>query len=338
MAPTTGFKGLKAKKVDRLKQTNDAGVHKPPKPHHRSGYVHVPPLISAPVSESSTVSEASFSHLPPELKIQIFGFLDSVSAVTALSSTSRTFNSIWKVNVNHICDAIIQRTIESPVEAKALIDAQQSMRRTKDKRKLKKVRRDQSGCQKAVRRLHQYLTNKDMASLALNYFEDSLLRHSEISRRFSSTERGHFMQAYYRSMVLVLLSPNKRPVSLILPQSALNEIPISLITPWSMLEYKRVYEILEFIFTRPPFLVPEEWSKPLLGIRRNQYFKCGNAFNILKLLEDHLVEDFPEIYPSSPYHDPVRYFTTYNLDVKATDKLGSVRLAEVIPRLRYWSL
>ncbi|KAM0794278.1 hypothetical protein BDR22DRAFT_827072 [Usnea florida] len=329
MAPTTGPKGLKAKKVARLKQTNDAGVHKPPKLRHRLGYVHVPPLISPSVSESSTVSEASFSSLPPELKIQIFGYLDSVSAVTALSSTSRTFNSIWKVNTKHICDAIVQRTVESPVEAKALIDAQQSTRKTKDKRSLKKVRRDQNGYQKVARRLQQYLTNDDMASLALSSFERKVLQGSEIRQRLPSTERGPFIQAYYRSRVLILLSTDG--------------IPSSLITPWSMLEYRRVYEILDYFYyhaeyTQMDAIVSKEESEAVIEGSHDLFSKSEIALYRLELLEDDLSEDFPEIYPYDPDNQPLRFFTTYELDAKTTDELRSVPLADYLPRLPYSSL
>ena len=324
MAPTTGSKGTKAKNVARPKQTTNAGVHKPSKPRHRQGHVHVPPLVSTPVSESLTVSEASLPHLPPELKIQIFGFINSFSAVKALSSTSRTFNSIWKLNANHICDAILKRVIKSPVEAKALIDAQQSTRPTKNKKKLKKDQKDQNGYQQAARRLQQYLTNKVMASRALKYFEDWQTR-----RRLSSRERAHFVQAYYRAGVLALLSTDG--------------IPESVITTWNMLDFKRVHEILDGIYMelyspspRQGALVSEEENKSVLG-RRNQVSKWEVALHRMNLLEADILEMLPEVYPFG-HDEELRPLNTYDFDVATTDKLKNVPLAEILSCLPEWSL
>ena len=330
MAPTAGSKGPKAKKVARPKQTSKAGVHKPPKPRHRPGHVHVPPLISTSVPESSTVSEASLPHLPCELKIQIFGFMDSFSAVTALSSTSRTFNGIWKVNANHICDAILQRTLESPVEAKALIKAQQSTRPRKDKKKLKENQKDQNGYQQTTKRLQQYLANEDMASWSLESFEDR-----PTGRRLSSRDRAHFMQAYYRARVLVLLSTDG--------------IPRSLITTWNMLDFKRVHEVLDYIYAHlysewpeeNSAFISEEESEIVLGCH-NPVCKLEVAIHRMDLLEDDVLPMLREIYPFGPDEDPdaerLRFFITYDLDVTTTDKIRGVPLAELLAHLPEWSL
>ena len=292
----------------------------------KQGHVHVPPLISASVSESSTVSEASLLHLPPELKIQIFGLMDSFSAITTLSSTSRTFNSIWKVNANHICNAILQRTIESPVEAKALIDAQQSTRQTEDDENLNYDQQDLDGYQQAARHLRQYLANKNMASRSLRYFENQ-----ETGRRLSSRERAHFTKAYYRTRVLVLLSTDG--------------IPSSLITSWSMLDFMRVYEILDCIYMRlyglspeeSCALVSEEESEVVLG-RRNPVSKWEVALHRMNLLEGDIHTILPEVYPSEPDLERLRFSITYDLDATTTDKFRNVPLADLLSRLPEWSL
>ena len=325
MAPTAGSKDPKAKNVARPKQTNNAGVHKRPKPRHRPGHVHVPPLISKSAPESSTVSEASLPNLPPELKIQIFGFVNSFSAVKALSSTSRTFNSIWKLNANHICDAILKRVIKSPVEAKALIDAQKFTRQTQDDQNLKLDQKDRDGYQQAARRLQQYLTNKVMASRALKYFEEC-----ETRRKLSSRERAHFVQAYYRARVLVLLSTDG--------------IPESLITTWNMLDSKRVHEILDCIYMglqlsspRQRALVSEEESKSVLG-RYNPVSKWEVALHRMNLLEAEILAILPEIYSSGPHEVRLGFFITYDVDATTKNNLRKVPMAGVLSRLPEWSL
>lgn len=346
MAPTTDSKGPKAKKAARFKQTTNAGVHKAPKPRRSPDYAHVAPLISTTVSESSTMSQASLPQLPSELKIQIFGFMDSFSTVTTLSCTSRTFNNIWKLNAKHICDAVLQRAIECPVEAKALIDAQQSTRRTKRNQRLKGNRKDQNDYQQAIKRVQPYLVNMNMASTTFKYFEESMLKDPEIDRKLSSTDRAHFMQAYYRSRVLVLLSTDG--------------IPRSLITPWNMLDFKRVCEILDYMVTfyfdgsprQNSALVSKEESETVLG-RLNPVSKCEVALHRMDLLihdilrvlpegyldvpEDDL--DEPEDYLDASDHQPFLLFTTYDpRDAKTTDKLRNLPLAEILPLLPEWSL
>ena len=332
MAPTTGSKGPKAKKVARPKQMTNAGVHKPSKPRHRQGHVHVPPLITTSMSESSTISEASLPHLPCELKIQIFGFMNTFSAVNTLSRTSRTFNSIWKLNANHICDAILQRTIESPVEAKALIDAQQLTRHTRDIQNLKGNQKDQNDYHKAVERVQQYLTNVEMASLTLEHFEDSLLHGPTFSRLLSSIERAHFMQAYYRSRVLALLSTNG--------------IPRSLITSWDLLEFKRVYEILEYLFFRtcwqsprqiPGLFISDEESEPVMG-HHNPVSRCEIALHRMELLQDDINAELPWDFLSKPDNRLFLSFSTYESDADNMEKLKNEPLAEILPRLPEGSL
>ena len=268
------------------------------------------------------MSHASLPHLPSELKIQIFGFLDNFSTVTALSCTSRTFHSIWKLNAKHICDAVLQRVIECPVEAKALIDAQQSTRQTKDYQSLNENQKDQNDYQQAVERVQQYLTNVDMASLNLKYFEDLFRQGPEIGRMLSSTERAHFMQAYYRARVLVLFSKDG--------------IPTSLITPWNILDFKRVYEVLDYIFMyssgatsrQIPALVSSEESETLLG---RGIPACKIALHRMDLLEDDIFAVLPEADDSWPVRQPFFYFITYDPLVSITDKLRNVPLAEILP-------
>ena len=346
MAPTTDSKGPKAKKAARFKQTTNAGVHKAPKPRHRPDYAHVAPLISTAVSESSNMSQASLPQLPSELKIQIFGSMDSFSTVTALSCASRTFNSIWKLNTKQICDAVLQHSIECPVEAKALIDAQQSTRRTKRNQRLKGIRKDQNDYQRAIQRVQPYWINMIMASTTFKHFEESMLRDPEIDRKLSSTDRAHFMQAYYRSRVLVL--------------SSTDGIPRSLITPWNMLDFKRVCEILDYMVTfyfdgspeLQPALVSKEESECVLG-RRSPVSKCEVALHRTDLLINDIFEVLPEGYLDVPEddldeseddfdgsdHQPFLLFKTYDpRDVKTTDKLRDLPMADILPLLPEWSL
>ena len=328
MAPTTDSKGQKAKKAARFKQTTNAGVYKAPKPRHCPDYAHVAPLISTTVSESSTMSQASLPHLPSELKIQIFGSMDSFSTVTALSCASRTFNNIWKLNAKHICDEVLERAIECPVEARALIDAQQSTRQTKDNQSLKGDQRDQNDYQQAVERVQQYLANVDMASLTLKYFEGSSFEGPETERRLSSTNRAPFMQAYYRSRVLILLSTDG--------------IPRSLISPWSMLDFKRVYGILDLIFVhsicrQTPALVSEEERKTIVGYP-NRVSKCKIALYRMDRLEDDMSAVLPEVNPDESELQPLLFFHSDDPHAKIADKLRNVPLTEILPLLPEGSL
>ena len=143
------------------------------------------------------------------------------------------------------------------------------------------------------------------------------------------------MQAYYRTRVLVLLSTDG--------------IPRSLITPWNWLDFKRVYEILEYIYTnlstewsgQNSAFISEEESELVLG-RRNPVCKWEVAIHRMDLLEDDVLPMVLELYPFVPGEDPdakrIRFFMSYNLDVTTTDKLRNMPLAELLSRLPKWVL
>ena len=194
------------------------------------------------------MSQASLSGLAPELKIQIFKSMDNFSSVVKLSSTSRTFHNIWKSNTRVVCDAVLDRSIECPLEAKKLFDAQESSQhavvsRTVVVQDLKNGGEEHKSFDPAIVRSMQILDNAFAASWALRVFSHEASYKPTyhptsgrglLGRGLSPAEEIHFVQAYYRAMTMVLLSREG--------------ILESSIASWDMLEFQRVREVLAFLF------------------------------------------------------------------------------------------
>ena len=160
-------------------------------------YLLINPQVPRPISRASAMSQASLPGLAPELKIQIFKSMDSFSSVTVLSSTSRTFRSIWKFNTKSVCDALVQRILDCPGEAKMLLDAQDSSQHTVDAQDFDTNQEEESKpFQEAIEHSQRAFVNARTASFAFKDFDLKASRFSGPGRELSPTERIYFIQAY----------------------------------------------------------------------------------------------------------------------------------------------
>ena len=141
--------------------------------------------------------------------------MDNFSSVVKLSSTSRTFHNIWKSNIKFVCDAVLDRIIKCPVEAKKLFDAQKSTQQAGDVQDLENSGEEHKSFEQAIIRSMRIFDNASAASWALIEFSDEASYKPAyhptsgrglLGRRLSPTEETHFVQAYYRAMTMVLLS------------------------------------------------------------------------------------------------------------------------------------
>lgn len=108
----------------------------PPSVHHP--IYRLPPIMDLPDNTSTTSSSCSsrstvsdvaeslssvallhpnheqktMTGFPPEIILQIYRHLNSASDITALNSTSRRYNSIWRINAASISAAVLSRSID----------------------------------------------------------------------------------------------------------------------------------------------------------------------------------------------------------------------------------
>ena len=240
------------------------------------------------------MSQASLPGLASELKIQIFKSMDTFSSVTILSSTSRTFHDVWKLNTKSISDAVLQRIIECPVEAKMLLDAEDSNpqcvpdRDTSDE--------EYNSYQSAINRTHRAFFNAHEASGYFRSFDYVALIFT-LDRRLSSTERTHFIKAYFRARILARLSHQG--------------IPEPFVASWNMLDFQRVREVLRFL--------------ALVAINYE------NTLRRIQLLDQDFLSFAPSNYLSEPPGILGCYFIAYEHFAKTTPK--GPHLAELLPLL-----
>lgn len=178
------------------------------------------------------MSQASLPGLALELKIHILKSMDCFSSVANLSSTSRTFHGIWESNTKPICDAVLHRIIECSLEAKVLLDAQDSCQQAVVVQDLDTSQEEHGPCQRAIKRTQRMLVNADKASSVFSGCDNHMVK-IKICRRLSPTERTDFIRAYYRALAMVLLSREA--------------IPETLIASWDMLDLQRVLAVLLFM-------------------------------------------------------------------------------------------
>ncbi len=72
---------------------------------------------------AKTKYSPSFSDLPSEIILNVFKSTDNFSAATTLSSISRQFNTMWRLNINSISKAILGHMFEAHEEGLALVTA-----------------------------------------------------------------------------------------------------------------------------------------------------------------------------------------------------------------------
>ena len=76
-----------------------------------------------PIKEPTNIT-----NLPPEIILQIYRHLDSPSAITALNSTSRMYNWIWRVNNASISGAVLSRSIDCYNSALELFEVEERVK------------------------------------------------------------------------------------------------------------------------------------------------------------------------------------------------------------------
>ena len=176
---------------------------------------------------NSTTPHPSFTNLAPEIILTIYQLNETFAAATALSSVSRKFHSIWKLNASTICDAIpSSHNISCLKEARGLFKAQEQV----------------SGIQLgnnevAIKRAKELLLNERRVAFAFSQYDNSVLSHKvtkEVKLARSNgnlaTTRLHFTQAYYRAITLATLAGGP--------------LPAALIASWDMLELRQMWDVL----------------------------------------------------------------------------------------------
>lgn len=70
----------------------------------------------------------TLTRLPPEIILQIYGHFDSPSEITALNSTSRMYNWIWRMNAGSISSAVLSRSVRCYKSALELFEVQERVK------------------------------------------------------------------------------------------------------------------------------------------------------------------------------------------------------------------
>lgn len=76
-----------------------------------------------PNKEPTTITD-----LPAEIKLQIYRYLDSSLEITAMNSTSRMLNWIWRINAASISSAVLSRSIEYYGSALELFEVEERVK------------------------------------------------------------------------------------------------------------------------------------------------------------------------------------------------------------------
>ena len=151
------------------------------------------------------MSASSLPALPTELITQIFKSINDFATATALSSTSRRFQSIWKTHSASICYAILVRTIPCYDQAFGYVEAQPldtaSPEQTDNTAPL------------ASKVAKQFCKNADIASRALQYYDSSL--SDLVPSRLTEADRTCFLQAWYRIHTLASLASDRLPYEML---------------------------------------------------------------------------------------------------------------------------
>ena len=269
---------------------------------------------------------SSLPGLAPELKIQIFKSMDSFGSVAVLSSTSRAFHDIWMSDTKSICDAVLQRIIECPIEiAAALVDAQESSQLAVHVPNLDTRQKDHSAHQSVIERTQRMLVNADTTLSIFKYFDYIMSFFSMFNpQEVLSTDQRHFFQAYHGAMTMVLCSHEG--------------VPKSLIASWDMLKFQRVREVLFFLETSPEVVKKHLGINPVDSSEPPEEGTLAWKFKFTVCRLERLDRVLLAVAPSSYLSRPIGMTNYYFLAsceqlAKTTDRPGGALLAEVLPLL-----
>ena len=225
-----------------------------------------------------------------------------------------------------ICDAVLQRIIECPVEAGASVDAQESSQLAVHVPNLDTRQKDHSAHQSVVKRTQRIFVNAGTASSIFWYFGYDVCRLSMLNHReVLSTDQKHFFKAFHEAMTMVLCSREG--------------VLRSLIASWDMLNFQRVREVLFFLTERS-----YEAVKGILDINHvdrseppeegTMAWKFKFAVCRLERLDQIFLAVAPSGYLTRPLGKSCYYFlASYEKLAKTTDRPGGALLAEVLPLL-----
>ena len=173
----------------------------------------------------------SITDLAPELIIQILKSSDNFADATSLSVTSRRMFTIWKMNVDSICEAILPRVIDCFEQARELLTAQERPRGEKD---------SVLCFQSAIDRVRWMLKRADIAAeAAAAYLKHGTMCRGEtytlpVEREMSMrADRTDFIRAHYRATTLATLEQE--------------QLPSQILSSWSMLDIEHVVEVMEWL-------------------------------------------------------------------------------------------
>lgn len=156
--------------------------------------------------------------------------------------------------------------------------------------------------------------NAESASLALE-------KHDTMYyiKGLKLTERKHFIQAFYRAMIMSLLSRA--------------ELPESLLASCDMLDFQRVKEVLQFTTSVKAYLggVPVGTNGPAKDIL--EVMNLSIAVRRMKLLIQNFLAVASNRYLRKPLWAPTYYFIAYEKLAETTESLRGAQLAGTLPLL-----
>ena len=174
------------------------------------------------------MSTSSLPALPAELIIQIFKSIDNFATATALSSTSRRFQSIWKTSSPSICYSIFARTIPCYHQAFEYVRAQPlnaaSSEQTEDMDLL------------ASKVTPQFYENAFTALMVQLYEADVIKRGVGGPSSMAEAQYTCFLQAWYRIHNLTSLANMAR-----------NRLLYDLLASLDLLQFEQVTEALRWL-------------------------------------------------------------------------------------------
>ncbi|KAL9069023.1 MAG: hypothetical protein Q9161_005781 [Pseudevernia consocians] len=174
---------------------------------------------------NSAKSTSSLPALAAEIIMQIFKFTDNFVTATGLSSTSRRFQSTWKIISPLIWHATVARSIPCYHQAfEYPLDAASS-EQIKDMGLI------------ASKVAQQFYGKADIASLALHFYQvDVIKRGVGGPSSLTEAQRTSFPQALYRLYTLASLA-----------NSASDRLPYDLLASLDLLEIEQMTEALHWL-------------------------------------------------------------------------------------------
>lgn len=265
----------------------------------------------------------TLTDLAPELLIQIFKLSKNFTVATSLSRTSHKLFTVWQLNLEVICQAILPRTVRFYAQARELIDAQE---------RVKGAERSVHGYQFSIDQAQRMWKGAETAADAFDYFQDCFLDSQpwgpEDNREMlTRAEERDFRKAYYRATTLATLGEES--------------LPSRMLSSWNRLELNQVRDVMDWVVVfHDEDDIGQEigvWfghcSSPVpVGVTRGEVWERISGY--LKNLNCDL-EEFTSKPDRAPGRGlPLFYYTVRHRYQEKCESYKSTRLADLLPLVR----